>query len=136
MIFEATLFAIAGLGLEVVGTAIWDCPKDRDRQLMGYSSIWYVPLYAVAPLLLFHNLHGPLFALPFYVRGPFYALAFWVVEYFGMGLLRLARGKSPSQDSYYQSPWNVHGLIRLDFGPALICLGFALEWIYRNLHGL
>ena len=136
MIFEATLFAIAGLGLEVVGTAILDCSKDGERQLKGYSSVWYVPFYAVAPLLLFHNLHASLFALPFYVRGPLYALIFWLVEYPGMWVLRVILGKSPSETSYYQSPWNVHGLIRLDFGPGLVLLGFALEWIYRNLHSL
>ena len=134
--FEISLFAFVGLGLEVIGTAAIDFRKDEEGQLVGYSSVWYIPFYALGPFLLFHVFHRALFALPFYVRGPLYALVFWAVEYCGMGLLRLMRGKSPSEDSYYRSRWNVHGLIRLDFGPLLIVLGFVFEWVFRHLRGL
>ena len=103
---------------------------------MGYSSAWYIPFYALLPPVAFHNFHGLFFALPFYVRGLLYMLICWVLEYCSMGLLRLTRGKSPSEDSYYRSRLNVHGLIRLDLGPVWICLGFAFEWIFRNLRGL
>lgn len=34
------------------------------------------------------------------------------------------------------SRWNVHGLIRVDLGPVWTCVGFALEWFFRNLRGL
>ena len=135
MIFEAFLFAIVGLGLEVVETAIL-FPKDRDRRLMGYSSLWYIPFYAVFPLVLLHNFHGFFFPLPFYVRGLLYMVIFWIVEYGSMALLRLILGKSPSEDGYYRSRWNVHGLVRLDLGPVWICFGFVFEWIFRHLRGL
>ncbi len=133
LIFEAFLFAIAGLGLEVVETALLDYSKKRDRRLMGYSSVWYIPFYAVLPLAYFHIFHGALFRWPFYVRGPVYVLSFWALEFVSMGILRLALGKSPSEESYYKSRWNVRGLIRLDLGPVWLCFGFIFEWMFRSL---
>lgn len=136
MIFEAFLFAIAGLGLEVIETALLDYPKKKDIRLLGYSSVWYLPFYAVIPLAYFHCFHRVLFAWPVYLRAPAYMLSFWVVEYAAMGLLRLALGKSPSQASYYRSPWNVHGLIRLDLGPVWMAFGLIFEWMFRGLRQL
>lgn len=135
-LFAAFLFAVVGLGLEVVETALLDLRKAKDRRLMGYSSIWYIPFYAVLPLAYFHFFHEALFALPFYARGVIYPLSFWAGEYLSMGLLRLVLGKSPSEDSYYRSRWNVQGLIRLDLAPVWICFGFIFEWMYRNLRPL
>ncbi|MBI4376709.1 MAG: hypothetical protein HY549_09705 [Elusimicrobia bacterium] len=136
MIFEAFLFGIVGLGLEVMEIAIMDYPWAKDSKLMGYSSAWYFPFYAVVPLFLLHHFHGLLFSLPFYARGILYPVIFWIIEYSAMGLLRLLLGKSPSEDSYYQSRWNVHGLIRLDLAPVWIIFCFVFEWMFRNLRGI
>lgn len=136
LLFEAFLFAIAGLGLEVLETALLDFPKAKGRLLMGHSSAWYFPFYAVVPLAYFERLHPALFALPFYLRAAAYALSFWTVEFVAMWLLRVVLGKSPSEDSYRRSRWSVRGLIRLDLGPVWVCFGFVFEWMFRNLRGL
>lgn len=136
LLFEGFLFAVAGLGLEVIETAVLDWRKDRQRRGMGYSSIWYIPFYAVLPLAYFEAFSETLFAFPFYLRGPIYILSFWAVEYPSMGLLRLLLGKSPSEDNYRKSRWSVHGLIRLDLAPVWLCFGFAFEWMFRELRGL
>lgn len=136
LLFESFVFAIGGLGLEVVETALLDLRADERLHLMGHSSVWYLPFYAVCPLAYLHYLHPWLFPLPFYVRAPVYALSFWSVEYAAMGLLRLLLGSSPSEASYRRSPWNVHGLIRLDLGPVWIAFGFAFEWMFRQLRGI
>lgn len=133
---KAFLFAFVGLGMEVVETALLDYPSERDPRLMGFTSAWYLPFYAVCPLAYFHYLHARVFALPAYLRGPVYVLSFWAFEYAAMGLLRLSLGRSPSERNYRRSKWNVHGLIRLDLAPVWLCFGFAFEWMYRGLSAL
>lgn len=130
LLFEMALFAALGLGFEVIFTSVLDFKKDRRCFLMGYSSLWYAPLYALVPLFL--NLtNGWLFRLPFWERGVVYALVVFIVEYVGMLCLRMLLGASPSQESYYKSPWNVHGLIRLDYFPAMWLMGLAFEVVFR-----
>lgn len=126
------LFGVLGLGFEVVFTSILDSKSQNRRFLMGYSSLWYAPLYAITPLFL--SLFGHwLFTLPFFIRGLLYALIIWFFEYLGMWALRLLLGASPSEHIYYKSPWNVHGLIRLDYFPAMFILGLALELVFREI---
>lgn len=135
MLFEIFIFAAAGLGMEVVFTATLDFLQNRKPHLVGYSSIWYLPLYALAPVIL--NYAQPfLFTLALPVRGLLYMICFFAVEYPSMGLLRLMLGTSPSEESYYKSRWNIHGLIRLDFAPAYFLLGLILEWMFRSLRHL
>lgn len=136
LLLAAFLYAIVGTGLEVVQTAILDYMDKKDLRLMGHASVLYIPFYAVFPLAYFILFHETLFAWPFYVRGAAYVVSFWVVEYFSMGLLRLIFGKSPSEDTYKRSRWNVHGLIRLDYGHFWLCFGFIFEWMFRRLSGL
>lgn len=135
LLFEAFLFAVAGLGLEVVETAILDYSSAPDRSLMGHASAWYLPFYAVVPLWYFERLHGPLFALPFYVRAAIYPLSFWAIEFAAMWLLRALLGRSPSEENYRRSRWHVDGLIRLDLAPVWMCFGFVFEWMFRHLRG-
>lgn len=133
LVFHAFLFAVAGLGLEVVETAILDFGKPGGGRLMGHSSLWYLPFYAVLPLAYFHAFHRTLLAWPFWLRGPVYVLSFFACEYASMWLLRKLLGKSPSEDSYRRSRWSVHGLIRLDLWWVWLGFGFAFEWMFRRL---
>lgn len=130
--FEMALFAVLGLGFEVLFTSITDCKAEKRRYLMGYSSLWYAPLYACAPLFL-HYVGSYLFLLPLLARGVVYALVIWLFEYAGMWLLRLLLGASPSEEQYLKSRWNIHGLIRLDFFPAMFLMGLAFEFIFRTI---
>lgn len=99
---------------------------------MGYSSLWYLPLYALAPA--YFRLLGPaLFPRPWFIRGLAYMASLFAIEYLSMGALRLLLGSSPSEASYLLSPWNIHGLIRLDFAPAWFAAGFLFEALYRHL---
>lgn len=132
LLFDALLFGFLGLGLEVAFTGVLDYRKNGDKQLMGYSSLWYLPLYWLAPV--FFHCAGPfVFPLPVWVRGCLYMACLFAFEYAGMGALRLLLGASPSEKSYYRSRWNVHGLIRLDFAPAWFAAGLFFELVYRLL---
>lgn len=132
ILFEMALFAVLGLGFEVLFTSVTDFKGDKRRFLMGYSSLWYAPLYACAPLFL-NCASVVVFALPMLVRGVVYALVIWLFEYIGMWLLRLLLGASPSEEQYLKSRWNVHGLIRLDFFPAMFLMGLAFEFVFRSI---
>lgn len=136
LIFESFLFAIAGIGLEVVETAFLDYPKTKDIRLQGHASVWYIPFYAVLPLAYLSALGPAIFPLPLPARAVIYTLSFFALEYLSMGLLRLTLGKSPSEDSYRKSRWNVHGLIRLDLWPVWMAFGLIFEWMFRNLRRL
>lgn len=131
--FEMFLFAMFGLGLETAFTALLDWRRTRDSHLMGYSSVWYIPLYTAAPLILHLGGDG-LMRLPLVVRGLAYMLLIYIFEYAGMLALRKALGSSPSEASYFKSRWNVHGLIRLDFAPAWFLAGLLFEYTDRFLH--
>ncbi len=133
LLFEMILFGFLGLGLEAAFTAVCDCKKDPRRHLFGYSSLWYMPLYALTPLFL-HLTGTYLFDLTLLERGLIYMLVIFAVEYAGMWLLRKGLGSSPSEDEYYKSRWHLHGLIRLDFAPAWFLAGLLFEQVFRWLH--
>lgn len=131
--FQCFFFAFLGLGLEVAFTAALDSWKKKDRFLMGYSSLWYLPLYAGVPPLL-GRLAPALFPRPWFIRGLAYTGLCFALEFAAMLALRLLLGASPSQDSYYRSRWNVLGLIRLDFAPAWFAAGLLFEAVFRVLN--
>lgn len=132
LLFEMALFAILGLGFETVFTAVLDLKSDKRRFLMGYSSLWYLPLYALTPVFL-HLATGSISELPIWMRGSIYAIVIFGVEYCGMLALRLLLGASPSEEGYQKSRWSIHGLIRLDYFPAFFLLGLAFEAVFRQL---
>ena len=130
--FQMVLFAVLGLGLEVIFTGIFDCRRGTLCHLMGYSSLWYLPLYMLVPVFFAFG-SSLVFQFNWFMRGIIYMLAIFAIEYVAMFLLRLLLGASPSEKSYYQSPFNIKGLIRLDFAPVMFALGLFLECVYRNL---
>lgn len=133
MVFDMMLFGVLGLGLEVLFTGLLDARNDTRHHLMGYSSMWYFPLYTLPPLVL-DAMGGLVLPLPIIVRGLIYTMVIFFIEYVGMFLLRKLLGASPSEASYRQCRWNVHGLIRLDYAPAMFLMGLFFEFVYRRLH--
>ncbi len=133
LLFQMLIFAVLGLGLEVVFTSALDWRRSNPRHLLGYSSLWYLPLYAMSPVFL-HCAGAALFVLPIPLRGLIYMASIFAVEYVGMFCLRKMLGSSPSEVGYYQSLWNIHGLIRLDFAPAMFLMGLFFEFIYRRIN--
>jgi len=126
------LFAVIGLGVETVFTAAMDWRKDPKRHLMGFSSLWYIPLYAGAPLILQRLL--PLIGdRPWPLRGLVYMAVIYAAEYVSMRFLHDLLGESPSEANYLRCRWNVHGFIRLDFAPAWFAAGLFFEYLYRHI---
>jgi len=126
------IFAALGLGLETAFTAALDWRKDPKRHLLGYSSLWYAPLYGLVPFA-FARLWPVVGGWAWPLRGLAYMLLFFAVEYVGMRFLHDLLGESPSEASYRRQRWNVHGFIRLDFAPAWFAAGLILEYFYRHI---
>lgn len=126
------IFGIFGLGLETLFTAILDYRALKDRRLLGYSSLWYFPVYGLSPLA-FYILYPGLSGNSLIVRGTIYMILIFISEYLYMIFLRKLLGTSPSEESYYKSRWNIQGLIRLDFAPAWFVAGLAFEVLFKKL---
>jgi len=131
-IFIMALFGVLGLGLEVIFTAVLDAIKHRQRHLWGYSSLWYIPLYMMAPIIL--ALSAEIISpLPFLVRGLIYMIAIFSCEFVAMFALRKLLGASPSEANYELSRWNICGLIRLDYAPVMFLMGLIFEFVYQQI---
>lgn len=141
MIEKSILFAIVGLGLEVFFTAVVDAiypakifqpPMNQRKFLFGYSSLTYIPLYALAyPIFL--STYNWLFSLPIVERAIFYGLAFLVLEIIWMFVLKLILGQSPSEHNYLKAGGSLWGLTKPIYIPAFMLAGFALEWLFKSL---
>ena len=129
-LYEIIIFMIFGLGQEVVVTGILFGRKDK--LLKGYSSIWYMPIYALVPFIL--DLLLPIVGdINFIFRGLIYAAIFLMVEFAWMELIKLTLGKTPSEKEYLKSKWGIHGLTRLDHTPYYFVSGLLLEWLYLSI---
>ena len=129
IVIAMLIFGVLGLGLEVIFTAVLPDKKNSKIHLWGYSSLWYLPLYMLAPLFLRLS-ESTLSALPLLGRGLIYMVVIFACEFVAMFALRKLLGASPSEKNYKLARWNVCGLIRLDYAPAMFLLGLIFEFVY------
>ena len=76
--------------------------------------------------------HDRIFTLPWYIRGLFWMIIIFAVEY-SAGLLLLAFLGSCPWDYSASTPYHINGLIRLDFGPAWFAVGLLFEKTHQAL---
>ena len=141
ILLKLAVFGIFGLGLEVICTSVYaffskesvfSGNLNRRSYLLGYSSMWYIPLYALAwPFLIIIHNYLPL--IPWLLKGIIYAIFCHIIEYLGMGILRKILGKSPSEDNYKTSRFTIHGLTDLRLFPWFFIAGFSFEWLYFHI---
>ncbi|XP_030012202.1 transmembrane protein 229B-like isoform X2 [Sphaeramia orbicularis] len=115
--FRLYVYALHGCLCEVVFTAVWDWCSTQDRRLPGHSSLWALPMYAVA-IYVMESLRARLLAWhhPLPVRLITYTVFIYLWEFsWGAGLRLLGA-----------CPWDYSGY-RYNFG-GLITLEYALPW--------
>lgn len=141
LLFEVVVMSCVGLGMECAFTAAWrNIWKKRHaflrRHLMGYSSLWYVPLYAPVPFICqAAEVTGMTEHFPWPWRGTVYMLVIYAFEYPAMRALQKILGTSPSEPDYRRkrAP-HLHGCIRADFVLVWFCAGLLLERIHAMFH--
>jgi uncharacterized membrane protein len=134
MLFRALIFACVGIAMEVFFTAtsalIFD--KPRDRNLWGHSTLWMLPVYALAGLV-FPILNVGLGDQWLVLRLLVYVCGIWLIEFISGYSLRTLLGEAPWEHSYRTSRWHVSGLIRLDYAPYWAVAGLLFEHLSRVL---
>ena len=133
MLIRFLLYGLLGWCIEIVWTALSSTVGGAQRgwRLAGTTYLWMFPIYGLlAPL--YEPLHDALRAWPWPLRGLVYGLGFLAVEYVAGWLLRRLTGACP-WDYTGRCRRQLHGLIRLDYGPLWALLGLAVEPVHDLL---
>ncbi|XP_053188913.1 transmembrane protein 229B-like isoform X2 [Scomber japonicus] len=125
------VYALHGCLCEVAFTAVLDWCSTQDRRLAGHSSLWALPMYAIA-IYLMECLRGRLLAqhLPLPVRLTAYTAFIYLWEFsWGAGLRLL--GACPWDYSGYR--YNLGGLVTLEYAlPWTVAAFVAEQHVIRN----
>ena len=96
-------------------------------QLTGYSSLWMFPIYGCAAFI--EPLSKIYRKLNTFSRGFIYMLHIYLAEFLSGSFLK-KWGVCPWD--YSSSPFNINGIIRLDYAPLWFGLGLFYETIFKG----
>ncbi len=117
------IYGFTGLMIEILWTGAHSFVLEKDCRLLGRTSLWMFPVYGM--VVCFEPLCDLLFGLPIVVRGGIYTVCYFTVEYLSGWWFKKILGRCPWD--YSDSPWNIHGLIRLDYAPLWFAAGLFFE---------
>ena len=117
---------LLGWCLEILYTAACSL-KNHDIRLKGNTSLWMFPIYGLAAF--FQPLAQTLKGKPLFLRGSVYTLCIFLTEYVTGTFLKK---KSACPWNYDDAPFNIHGLIRLDYAPFWFGTGLLYEFLLRH----
>lgn len=113
----------AGWCMEIIFTSLHSI-SSKDRTLVGKTSIWMFPIYGLACLL--RPIIRQIRDKSLWLRGSIYTCLIFMGEYVSGTLLRRIHA---CPWDYSQKPWNIKGLIRLDYAPLWFGAGLLFEKI-------
>ena len=112
---------ILGWCLEILFTSLSEGP-DKNRSLMGKTSIFMFPIYGAA--CLFKPLYPLIKKLAWPIRGLLYMNLIYIVE-LASGLFLTRHNRCPWD--YSNAKYQYKKVIRLDFAPYWFCTGLLYE---------
>lgn len=112
-----------GWCMEIIFTSL-RCIADKNRKLIGNTSIWMFPIYGMASFL--KPVCSHMKDKSILKRGSIYTLCIFTGEYLTGSFLK--RFEACPWD-YSHCPLNVKGLIRLDYAPLWFGAGLLFEKI-------
>eukprot|EP00127_Corallochytrium_limacisporum_P004440 Clim_evm2s163 gene=Clim_evmTU2s163 len=133
----AVIHVCLGLTFEVVFFATYDNLEafalygisEVDLRLKGASHLWMIPVWAVGmPLLEDISKTLQKLGVPLLMRLSAYSAGCLFFQYAAGWLIRAVGGICP-WDYTGSSPYEINGLIRLDYAPFWALLGLAVEWL-------
>ena len=115
-----------GWCLEIIFTATSNM-KGSDRRLKGNTSLWMFPIYGMAVFLkpISRLLKGKSFLL----RGSVYTFCIFLTEFITGKFLKK---NNLCPWNYEHSPYNIDGVIRLDYAPYWFGAGLLYEYILNR----
>ncbi|MFZ5643179.1 MAG: putative ABC transporter permease [Bacillota bacterium] len=116
------IYGLMGWGLEIFWTGLGSAIAG-DVRLAGRTYLWMFPIYGMAVLL--EPVHDRIRHLPWLIRGVFWVIVIWFLEYATGGTIRLLTGASPWD--YSGARWQLDGLIRFDMAPLWLITGLLFE---------
>ena len=128
--FQKNFFicGLTGWCMEIIFTSI-NSFFQQDLRLIGQTSLWMFPIYGLAAFI------KPIYAfiknLPVIIRGFIYTCGIFSCEYLTGSILKKHR---LCPWDYSKSPFNINGLIRLDYAPFWLLAGLIFEHILINNH--
>lgn len=138
-LFIHLVFVMVGLTMEVIWTAFVWFFKERKIKLVGSTSLWMIPIYAMSPYL-FSFVIKYFSYMNIFLRGFLYMVLIFIIEYMVGMLFRKILKISPwdySKDTKdhtgYYCKYNIKGLIALEFAPLWCIMGLVGEFIYLYL---
>ena len=102
---------------------------NRHFKLIGHSSLWMFPIYGCAAFIEPLSNRYRNFRLP--VRGLIYMSYIFIAEFISGTFLKKF---NLCPWDYSASPWNINGVIRLDYAPLWFALGLFYENLFKLLH--
>jgi uncharacterized membrane protein len=121
------IYGLLGLVIEVIYTGLASLLAG-DYSMHGFTFLIMLPIYGSAvflePFVFFFN------PLPWWIRGLFYLVLFWITEYISGTILILLLGYCPWN---YNDPLNINGIITLRMAPEWFFAGLGFEKIFRFL---
>ena len=117
------LCGLTGWCMEILFTSLGGL-LHGDLLLTGHTSIWMFPIYGLAAIIGPLSVH--LRERSFLIRGCIYAVGIMTVEFLSGSLLRLF---SICPWDYSGTPYNILGLVRLDYFPVWMAAGLIFEKI-------
>ena len=116
---------ICGWCLELIWTSLHSLSR-QDYKLIGHSSIWMFPIYGMAAIIrpVSQKLKNTNIAL----RGLIYMNGIFSMEYL-TGILLKKKNLCPWD--YSETPFNIRGVIRLDYAPVWFVTGLLFEKVLK-----
>jgi len=109
--------------MEIIFTSIGSFFR-QDMRLIGHTSLWMFPIYGLAAFI--KPVYRFIKKLPVLFRGIIYTCGIFSCEYLtGMTLKKYHL----CPWDYSQSPFNINGIIRLDYAPFWLFAGLLFERI-------
>lgn len=122
------IYGIIGWLIEVVWTGLGSFLR-MDLKLQCYTSIWMFPIYGM--VAFFEPLCEKMKNWNIYFRGGVYTVCIFAVEYITGFILKTVTGTCPWD--YSGTPFNIDGIIRLDYAPVWFGAGLLFEKIHDKL---
>lgn len=122
------LCGVVGWGLECLWTGLHSL-LIQDPTLPCTTSLWMFPIYGLAVLII--PLYQKIAHLPFYIRGLIYTILIYLVEFITGSFLKAFHA---CPWNYAQTPFQLCGLIRLDYAPLWFLSGLLFERLVISQH--